>query len=232
MRDIKFLEGNIISHRGVHDKQIFENSIEAFEKAIEKNYIIELDLHCTKDGKVIVFHDDNLKRLTGQDKNIKEITFDEIKKFKFIPEFSEVLKKVDGKVPILIELKTDNKVGILESKVIEILKKYKGEYAIQSFNPFSLVWLKKHQPNIIRGQLVSKFKNEKMNSIKKIILKNMFLNFITKPDFISYNVEDLEIREILKIKKKKTILGWTVRTKKEYEKLIKYYDNLICEDFI
>ena len=71
-----------------------------------------------------------------------------------------------------------------------------------------------------------------MNSIKKIILKNMFLNFITKPDFISYNVEDLEIKEILKIKKKKTILGWTVRTKKEYEKLIKYYDNLICEDFI
>ena len=232
MRDIKFLEGNIIAHRGVHDKQIIENTIEAFEKAIEKNYIIELDLHCTKDGKVIVFHDDNLKRLAGHDKNIKEITFDEIKKFKFIPEFSEVLKKVDGKVPILIELKTDNKVGILESKAIEILKKYKGKYAIQSFNPFSLVWLKKHQPNIIRGQLVSKFKNEKMNSIKKIILKNMFLNFITKPDFISYNVEDLEIKEILKIKKKKTILGWTVRTKKEYEKLIKYYDNLICEDFI
>ena len=102
MRDIKFLEGNIIAHRGVHDKQIIENTIEAFEKAIEKNYIIELDLHCTKDGKVIVFHDDNLKRLAGHDKNIKEITFDEIKKFKFIPEFSEVLKKVDGKVPILI----------------------------------------------------------------------------------------------------------------------------------
>lgn len=234
MKKLKFLEGNIIAHRGLHNKNkhIIENTLEAFEKAVDKNYIIELDLHCTKDGKVIVFHDDNLKRLTGLNKNIKETSFNEIKRFKFIPEFSKVLEKVDGKVPILIELKTDNKVGVLENKVMGILKNYKGEYAIQSFNPFSLLWFKKHYPNIIRGQLVSKFKNEKMNKIKKIILKNMFFNFITNPDFISYNIEDLNIHEVLKIKKRKFILGWTVRSKEEYEEFIKYYDNLICEDFI
>ena len=62
--------------------------------------------------------------------------------------------------------------------------------------------------------------------------KNMFFNFITNPDFISYNIEDLNIHEVLKIKKRKFILGWTVRSKEEYEEFIKYYDNLICEDFI
>lgn len=234
MKDLKFLKQNIIAHRGVHNKEkgIIENTLEAFQKAIEKNYSIELDLHCTKDGEVIVFHDDNLKRITGVDKNIKDTTFKDIQELSVIPRFSDVLKLVDGKVSILIELKTDNKVGILESKTMELLKNYKGKYAIQSFNPFSIMWLKNNFPNVVRGQLVSKFENEKMNTIKKWLLKNMVFNFLTKPDFISYHIDDLSYQEILNIKKKRLILGWTVRTKEKYEELISYYDNLICENFI
>ena len=234
MKDLKFLKQNIIAHRGVHnqEKGIIENTLEAFQKAIEKNYSIELDLHCTKDGEVIVFHDDNLKRITGMDKDVKDTTFKDIQELSVIPRFSDVLKLVDGKVPILIELKTDNKVGILESKTMELLKNYKGKYAIQSFNPFSIMWLKNNFPNVVRGQLVSKFENEKMNTIKKWLLKNMVFNFLAKPDFISYHIDDLSYQEILNIKKKRLILGWTVRTKEKYEELISYYDNLICENFI
>ena len=234
MKDLKFLKQNIIAHRGVHnqEKGIIENTLEAFQKAIEKNYNIELDLHCTKDGEVIVFHDDNLKRITGMDKDVKDATFEEIQELSIIPRFSDVLKLVDGKVPILIELKTDNKVGILESKTMELLKNYKGKYAIQSFNPFSIMWLKNNFPNVVRGQLVSKFENEKMNTIKKWLLKNMVFNFLAKPDFISYHIDDLSYQEILSIKKKRLILGWTVRTKEKYEELNSYYDNLICENFI
>ena len=78
MKDLKFLKQNIIAHRGVHnqEKGIIENTLEAFQKAIEKNYNIELDLHCTKDGEVIVFHDDNLKRITGMYKDVKDATFE------------------------------------------------------------------------------------------------------------------------------------------------------------
>ena len=239
MRDLKFLKETIIAHRGVHnEKDIIENSLEAFKEAVNKNYIIELDVHFLKDGEVVVFHDDNIERMTGINKNLKDCTYDEIRNIKllnkntYIPKFSDVLKLVDGKVPILIELKNDNKVGLLESSLVQILKKYNGKYAVQSFNPLSIMWFKNNYPNIIRGQLVCKFKNKKMDNIKKFILKTMFFNIITNPDFISHSVDDLSYKEVNKIKKNKFILGWTVRNKERYDELIKYYDNLICEKFI
>lgn len=239
MKDLKFLKETIIAHRGVHnEKDIIENSLEAFKEAVNKNYIIELDVHFLKDGEVVVFHDDNIERMTGINKNLKDCTYDEIRNIKllnkntYIPKFSDVLKLVDGKVPIVIELKNDNKVGLLESSLVQILKKYNGKYAVQSFNPLSIMWFKNNYPNIIRGQLVCKFKNKKMDNIKKFILKTMFFNIITNPDFISHSVDDLSYKEVNKIKKNKFILGWTVRNKERYDELIKYYDNLICEKFI
>ena len=239
MKDLKFLKETIIAHRGVHnEKDIIENSLEAFKEAVNKNYIIELDVHFLKDGEVVVFHDDNIERMTGINKNLKDCTYDEIRNIKllnkntYIPKFSDVLKLVDGKVPILIELKNDNKVGLLESSLVQILKKYNGKYAVQSFNPLSIMWFKNNYPNIIRGQLVCKFKNKKMDNIKKFILKTMLFNIITNPDFISHSVDDLSYKEVNKIKKNKFILGWTVRNKERYDELIKYYDNLICEKFI
>lgn len=239
MKDLKFLKETIIAHRGVHnEKDIIENSLEAFKEAVNKNYIIELDVHFLKDGEVVVFHDDNIERMTGINKNLKDCTYDEIRNIKllnkntYIPKFSDVLKLVDGKVPILIELKNDNKVGLLESSLVQILKKYNGKYAVQSFNPLSIMWFKNNYPNIIRGQLVCKFKNKKMDNIKKFILKTIFFNIITNPDFISHSVDDLSYKEVNKIKKNKFILGWTVRNKERYDELIKYYDNLICEKFI
>ena len=239
MKDLKFLKETIIAHRGVHnEKDIIENSLEAFKEAVNKNYIIELDVHFLKDGEVVVFHDDNIERMTGINKNLKDCTYDEIRNIKllnkntYIPKFSDVLKLVDGKVPILIELKNDNKVGLLESSLVQILKKYNGKYAVQSFNPLSIMWFKNNYPNIIRGQLVCKFKNKKMDNIKKFILKTMFFNIITNPDFISHSIDDLSYKEVNKIKKNKFILGWTVRNKERYDELIKYYDNLICEKFI
>ena len=239
MKDLKFLKETIIAHRGVHnEKDIIENSLEAFKEAVNKNYIIELDVHFLKDGEVVVFHDDNIERMTGINKNLKDCTYDEIRNIKllnkntYIPKYTDVLKLVDGKVPILIELKNDNKVGLLESSLVQILKKYNGKYAVQSFNPLSIMWFKNNYPNIIRGQLVCKFKNKKMDNIKKFILKTMFFNIITNPDFISHSVDDLSYKEVNKIKKNKFILGWTVRNKERYDELIKYYDNLICEKFI
>ena len=118
--------------------------------------MIELDLHVLKDDNVVVFHDKNLHRMTGIDKDIKDCTYDEIKNLKLkntdnhIPLFKDVLELVDGKVPLLIELKHDVKVGKLEKETMKYLKKYKGEYAIMSFNPLTLLYFKKENSNIIR----------------------------------------------------------------------------------
>ena len=143
MKNLDFLRKPLIAHRGFFDnkKGIPENSMLAFQRAIDNDYTIELDVHILKDGKVIVFHDDNLKRMTGEDKLIKDCDYEEIEKLRLlgtnqkIPLFEEVLSLVDGKVALLIELKYDVKVGRLEKELIKILKNYKGKYAVQSFSP-------------------------------------------------------------------------------------------------
>lgn len=237
-KNTNFLKQNLIAHRGMHNVKngIPENSMMAFEKAIENSYIIELDVHILKDKSVIVFHDDNLQRMTGFNKNVKDTTYSEIKDLKlqntnyYIPLLKEVLDFVDGKVPIIIELKTDVKCGVLEKETVNILKQYKGEYVLKSFNPFSVYWLKKHHPEIIRGQLASNFSNDKMNIVKKLFLKNMLLNFITKPDFVSYGIDGLPNRRVEKYRKTNVVLGWTITNHMQMEKAKKYCDNFICEN--
>ena len=237
-KNIDFLISNLIAHRGYHNinNNIPENSIKAFEEAIKNNFIIELDVHILRDGKIVVFHDDNLNRMTGINKNIKDMEYRQIEKLKLqgtdqkIPLLEEVLELVNGKVPIIIELKYDVKSGLLEKKLIEILKKYKGKYAIKSFNPFSVNYIRKHFPEAIRGQLSSDFKGSNIPKIKKIFLSKMLFNFITKPDFISYDIKALPNKRITKLRKNKLILGWTARDVKDLEKAKKYCDNIIFEN--
>lgn len=239
-KKLDFLKQNLIAHRGMHDikKGVPENSIEAFEKAIKNNYIIELDIHILKDNSIVVFHDDDLNRMTGVQKNLRDVTYTEIKDLKLlntnscIPLLTEVLNLINGKVPVIVEFKYDVKCGRLEKKAMEILKNYKGQYAIQSFNVASVLWFKKNYPEVIRGQLASKFsKEDNVNIIKRIVLQNMLFNRFTKPDFIAYGIDGLPNKRVEEYRIKKTVLGWTIRTKEDFEKAKKYCDNFICENF-
>ncbi len=238
MKKHNFLTGNtIIAHRGVYnnEKGIIENTIPAFCKAMQCKYIIELDIHIIKDNTVVVFHDDNLKRLTGINRKIKEYTYKELKKVKLrnttqhIPKLEEVLQLVNGKVPLLIELKYDRFIGKLEKELANLLKKYNGDYAIQSFNPLSIIWFRIKKPDVLRGQITT---NISYNIIKKYVIEKMFLNFFSKPDFISFNINNVKCDKIKKFKSQYIVLGWTVKTQVEFLKLKNCYDNLICENFI
>lgn len=238
MRNVVFLKENIIAHRGFHNKEkgIPENSLVAFSEAIKNNYIIELDIHLLKDGNIVVFHDDNLIRMTGVNKLIKDCTYEEIKKLKLygtnhnVPLLKEVLNLIDNKVPLILELKTDNKVGKLEEKLMEEISKYTGKYVVKSFNPLSVYWFKRYYPEIIRGQLSYDFEHDSFTKVKKIILKNMLLNFITKPDFISYGIKSLPNKRVQKFRKRKLVLGWTITNNNDYEYAKRYCDNFICEN--
>jgi glycerophosphoryl diester phosphodiesterase len=229
-----------IAHKGIHNGKVPENSLTAFQKAVEGNFPIELDVHIIKSGEVVVFHDDNLKRMCGIDKEISKCTFTELRELYLknsherIPLLSEALAKIDGKVPLLIELKYDQPTGRLEAATLEILKYYKGKYALQSFNPLSLRWLKKHAPNIPRGQLASDFKgNKKVSILLKPLLKNIWHFSTTKPDFISYDIHALPSKRIAKLRAAGTpVLGWTVSDITESKEALKYCDNLICEKIL
>lgn len=225
MKDMAFLTTHLIAHRGLHNMQNPENSMGAFKQAVAKNYSIELDVHITKDKKVVVFHDDNLKRMTGVDKKIKDCTYKELLKLKLgnsfyrIPLLSEVLTCVEGKVPLIIELKYDQKLGVLEKELVKILDSYTGAFAVKSFRFSSVLWFRLKRKNYVRGQLLKD-------------ATYLFFNLFTQPDFISYNVKKLPDQKIAKVRKKKTVLGWTVRSKEELVRVLEYCDNFICEDFI
>ena len=230
-----FLVNKMIAHRGLHDKKVPENSLTAFKNAIEKGYCIELDINPIADGTPVVFHDSKMSRMTGKDKYIQNLDREEFDATTLsgssekIPTFEEVLSLVDGKVPLLIEIKHQEKVGQLEKSVWELLKNYKGEYAIQSFDPYTLNWFYKNAPKVWRGQLSCYFKGEKMNLIKKMILKHMSLKKVVQPNFVSYNIQDLPNRFTKRMDI--PLITWVVRNYEDYLKALKHTDNIIFEDF-
>lgn len=238
MKDLEFLSRSLIAHRGYHNnkKGIPENSVLAFKKAIDNNYLIELDVRLTKDQKLVVFHDDNLKRVCGVNKKVKDLTYKELLKYNLfdttlkVPLFSDVIKLVNGRVPILIETKYHNRYGVLEKILINELSNYKGLYAIQSFYPMTLLWLKRNTKDIPIGLLSSNFKND-LNRLKSIIGKTLILDLFFKTDFISYDVKGLPNNYLSYKRNKKKIVIWTIKNKKDYDLARQYTDSLICENF-
>lgn len=235
MRDIStsWLLTRLIAHRGYHNAAAPENSLAAFSRAIEADFPIELDVHLLADGTVVVFHDKTLSRVTDKDGYISKLTKDDLKDIYLcgtkekIPTFADVLGLVAGKVPILVEIKSDGKIGDLEKAIWELLKDYKGEYAVQSFNPYSVGWFVHNAPQVLRGQLSCYFKGEKMSRIRKTVLKKLRFNKISKPDFIAYGHEDLPNRYVKKTKL--PVLAWTIRNQDEYLRVSNHCDNVIFE---
>ena len=238
---ISWIKETPIAHRGVHTKDIPENSLSAFENALKNNYAIELDVQFTKDKEVVVFHDENLKRMTNDTRNIEDVNYDELKNLRLdntneiIPTLEEVLELVDSKVAILIEIKDCKDYIELSEKTYEILKGYEGNYAIQSFNPFILEWYKNNASEVIRGQLSGTFTggSESLNSFEKFVLKNMLLNFKSKPNYIGYELEGIPKSKLESLRKKGVpIIVWTVKNKEDMEKAYKYSDNITFEKFL
>ena len=165
---LALLSGKVIAHRGFYNNQdIPENSIKAFSKAMEYQYPIELDVHITKDFQIIVFHDDNLKRMTGKDINIIDVTYQEIQDITLldteekIPLLKDVLRLVDGKVLLDIEVKMDG-TGIIEPYLAQMLDTYHGDFLIKSFQPKILYWFRRHRKQYTIGLLFHHFRKPRL----------------------------------------------------------------------
>lgn len=186
------------AHRGLHkrDKSIPENSIAAFERAARRGYGIELDVQLSRDGRVVVFHDDTLNRVCGVDSRVDELTYDELRQLRLcgtehtIPLFSEVLKTVRGRGPLIVELKNGRHNSELCEKTYAMLRRYNGEYCIESFNPFIVRWFKLNAPEVVRGQLAGPAESYEgeVNPVTAFILSNVLLNFLSRPQFIAYKI--------------------------------------------
>ena len=221
----------LIAHRGIYDNvTIPENSIKAFKLSIKKKIPIELDLQLTKDDKIVVFHDENLNRMTGINGKIKNYNYEELKKLNLlntnekIPLFSEVLKITDNKVLLDIEIKKGFNTKKMMTELFRLLDQTNQEYIIKSFDIRYLLWLKKNRPNVIRGLLASKYK--KLPWYKRIISfpsSHLLGVNIIKPDFIAYNLKYINYKKLKKLKRKGIkIFAWTIKNEELMNKAKKY----------
>jgi glycerophosphoryl diester phosphodiesterase len=196
---LEALRGWKYAHRGLHNETRPENSMSAFQAAKEHGYGVELDVHMIKDGTLVVFHDDKLIRVTGQEGRVAELNAEQLKDYHLcgteetIPTFREVLDLFAGEVPLIIELKSDNgNCAALTDAVCRMLEDYPGVYCVESFDPRCVVWLRKNRPEIIRGQLAENFfrSSTKLPAILKWLLTAHLFNFLIKPDFVAYKFRD------------------------------------------
>lgn len=228
-----------IAHRGFHHEKIEENTLAAFRLAIEKGYGIELDVRLTKDGQVVVYHDHDLKRLNGSEVRIDASSLVHLQSFPFliskqtIPSLEEVLDLVQGKVPILIELKYDAQfTTALADAVLRLLKTYRypNTVALQSFNAHAVRYLT-HRPNVAFpiGQLASHRIGEKGTWLNLLYTK-LWIRHWSKPDFIAYDIDGLPLPALTRLRKSGfRVLTWTINTQEKLLKSRLYADQIIFE---
>ena len=223
MIDFNKYKNTIIAHRGIHNnKEVPENSIKAFKLALEKNLTVELDIHLTKDNYLVIFHDDNLKRMTGVNKIIETLTLKEIKKLKLlnttekIPTLEEVLKLVNGKVLLDIEIKANKGVKKIINELLKVLNLYKGEVIIKSFNPLAVKEVKKNTNKYLVGLLIDYYSKKK---IFNIFSKTNIIIPFCKPDFLGINKKMLKTKKIQKYLNKLPIMIWTIKKDDEIKKI-------------
>ena len=199
-----------IAHRGLFDNiNIVENTLASFNNAIDNNYAIELDVVMSKDHEAVVFHDYDLKRLANKNLQIKDLTSQELRDILLldtdssIPTLDEVLYAVNGKTPLMIEIKSGNH-PFIEERLTEILKSYDGSVCVKSFDINTVKWFKINAPFIKYGLIGSNL-DININELKDLNI-----------DFLSYDIDFINDAIVTEAKNKKIpIVTWTINSKKK-----------------
>lgn len=234
----KLIKSIVFAHRGLHNEQYDENSLSAFENAINNGFAIELDVHVTRDEQIVVIHDATLTRVTGKDGIVEELTYAELMNYSLlksgerIPLLSEVLTLIDGRVPLLVEAKAENSIPpTLVPAILKVIASYPYQETLllQSFNPFVVKALKKGRSDLPVGQLMSdnlpgqsKFTNFLYRSL--LVLK------LSKPDFFNYEVSYIAKKRIQRKRKKLPLLTWTINNGDKLSVARAFADNFIFEN--
>ncbi|MBO4819281.1 MAG: hypothetical protein J5528_03990, partial [Firmicutes bacterium] len=218
------------THRGYHDKpHIPENSMAAFMRTKERGWGSEMDIRLMKDGNLGISHDSNLKRVTGFDVHIEDLTKEDLGKYyleeseEHVPLFEDLLEL---RIPLIVELKVENgNYKELSEAAWERLKDYDAPYCIESFDPRVVLWFKKNHPEVIRGQLAQDYSKEAqvhVSGLMKTMLRDLWFNPIIKPDFVAYRFSDRQNKYLRRyVRKGGQEVSWTIRTKEDYDTAVK-----------
>lgn len=238
-----------IAHRALHDrsKGRIENSPAAIKAAVEAGYAIEIDLQLSADGAPMVFHDEDLDRLTDETGPLKTRTAADLGRIRLkgstdtIPTLAEVLNLIGGKVPLLIEIKDQTLImgptdGRLEAATAAALKDYKGEVALMSFNPHSVAHMARLAPDLPRGITTSAYDPDDWAPLPKDVcdrLRPIPDYDATGSSFISHEGRDLARPRVAELKSQgAAILCWTIRSPADEAKVRAIADNVTFEGYL
>jgi len=243
MTGLDWIRGSPVAHRGLHDikKGVPENSRLAFDKAAAAGHPVELDVHITRDGVPVVFHDHDLKRLCGENGKVAELDMATLAQkhlhgtAQTIPSLADVCATMAGRAPILVEVKSglvDNP-GALEEQTAKVLDAYKGAFAVQSFNPNTIDWFRRRRPGWTRGQIANDLKGYAGYASPLTItrLAALLAQRMGEPQFVAYKVDDLPSGLSRWARDKGLpVIAWTVRNAAQKQRAAEFADNVIFED--
>lgn len=231
---MRWLTARPIAHRGFHDlaRGRPENSLPAFDAAIQSGYAIECDLHPSADGVPVVFHDDDLGRLTGEAGCVRDRTAAELRRRtllgtrEWIPTLEELLQLTEGRVPLVIELKhmPGRDAGFARA-VVDRLKRYHGPAALMSFDHALIADVRAAAPDLPRGLTAEGDWRTGPDHLKAVLRLGV--------DFISYRIHDLPTplpvfaRRVLRI----PLICWTVRNSADLSRAKAWTDQITFEGF-
>lgn len=226
---MRSFEAVYIAHRGFFDNKggVPENSLSAFQRAVDFGYGIELDVQLSRDGYLLVFHDDSMERMCGINMKLRDMDYKETQSCHLlgtserIPLFTDVLKIVDGKVPLIVEVKYEGDVIATTKALATVMDSYHGDWCMESFDPRSLRWFKNNRPSIIRGQLSTDYWKDDLQQtfVNRLFLTNLMYNSLGRPDFIAYNHKyytNISLN-ICRFLFSPGMVAWTIKSKKELE---------------
>ncbi|KJY49383.1 glycerophosphodiester phosphodiesterase family protein [Bifidobacterium kimbladii] len=253
-----------------------ENSLAAFEAACRAGYGIELDVHLSRDGQVVVIHDGDLQRMAGVNRAVADLTYEQLQRIplcpspaqalesgegipgsadhdggpeteggdgglndpeaQHVPLLSEVLALVDGRVPLVIEIKMDRGLDQeLMRRTDALLSRYQGPYVIESFNVLALAWYRVHHPGVTRGQLVVPYHGrvDSRSSALRWMAGSLLFNWLGRPDFVAcewHSGHSLPMRLYRFLGG--TPIAWTVRSEHAQEEASPDFDGIIFESYL
>ncbi|MCX5494242.1 glycerophosphodiester phosphodiesterase family protein [Kaistia dalseonensis] len=242
---LSWLTQRPIAHRGYHDAASgrIENTLSAVRAAIEHRFAIEVDLQLTRDGTVVVFHDETVDRLMQASGRVDSFTLAELKAIPFkagadrVPTLAELFATVAGKVPLVLELKSEFKGDRrLEKAVAPILANYGGPAVVMSFDPESMAMMKKLLPVVPRGIVADRYTDLNDWGFLTARQRLSFRHLLSVPrvgaSFVSYDLNGLpSLAPSLVRLFGLTLICWTVRTREQWEKAKRYTDQITFEGF-
>jgi glycerophosphoryl diester phosphodiesterase len=235
------------AHRGLHNaaQGIIENSASAVRAAMGKGYAIEVDLGADAAHMPVVFHDATLERLTGEKGPVATRDAETLSAIPLrgsadtILSFTELLKTVDGRVPLLLEVKSDwSRDGKFEANIAAALKSYPGPVAVMSIDPYSVAAFREIAPTLPRGLVACRFDEAQdwphLTPWQRFAMRHLLTSAFTWPHFIAYDIAGLPATAPLAARYAfgLPLLTWTVRTKEERERAQRYTDAMIFEGIV